>query len=76
MRKPEQALEAFERAVQVNPDDGYTRRNLGDVLLGFKRTDEAVLHLRRALQLLPDDPQAILGLATALVEVGTREADE
>ena len=54
MRKPEQALEAFEQAVQVNPDDGYTRRNLGGVLLGFKRTDEAVLHLRRALQLLPE----------------------
>jgi len=33
-------------------------------------------HLRRALQLMPDDPQAIFGLATALEQVGTREADE
>ena len=33
-------------------------------------------HLRKALQQLPDDPQAIFGLATALEQVGTREADE
>jgi tetratricopeptide (TPR) repeat protein len=45
-------------------------------LIGFKRIDEAVKHLRRALDLMPDDPQAIFGLATALEQVGTREADE
>ncbi len=33
-------------------------------------------HLRRALDLLPDDPQALFGLATALEQLGTREADE
>jgi tetratricopeptide (TPR) repeat protein len=76
MRKPEQALEAFEKAVQADPNDGYTRRNLGGVLIGFKRIDEAVAHLRRALDLLPDDPQAIFGLATALEQLGTREAEE
>jgi tetratricopeptide (TPR) repeat protein len=76
MRKPEQALEAFEKAVEANPDDGYTRRNLGGMLIGFKRIDEAVTHLRRALDLMPDDPQAIFGLATALEQLGTREADE
>jgi Flp pilus assembly protein TadD len=76
MRKPDQALEAFEKAVAANPDDGYTRRNLGGILIGFKRVDEAVTHLRRALDLLPDDPQSIFGLATALEQLGTREADE
>ena len=76
MRKPEQALEAFEKAVQADPNDGYTRRNLGGILIGFKRIDEAVQHLRRALDLMPDDPQAIFGLATALEQLGTREADE
>ena len=32
-------------------------------------------HLRRALDLLPDDPQAIFGLATALEDLGNREAE-
>jgi len=76
MRKPDQALEAFERAVEADPDDGLTRRNLGGLLIGFKRIDEALAHLRKALQLLPDNPQAIFGLATALEQVGTRDADE
>jgi tetratricopeptide (TPR) repeat protein len=76
MHKPESALEAFEKAVEADPNDGYTRRNLGGMLIGFKRIDEAVLHLRTSLDLLPDDPQAIFGLATALQEVGTEAADE
>jgi tetratricopeptide (TPR) repeat protein len=76
MRKPELALEAFEKAVEVDPNDGYTRRNLGGMLIGFKRIDEAVMHLRKALDLLPDDPQAIFGLANALEQVGTDAADE
>ena len=76
MRKPALALEAFEQAAKANPDDGYTQRNLGGMLIGFKRIDEALVHLRKALALLPDDPSAIFGLATALEEVGTDAADE
>ena len=76
MRKPDQALEAFQKAAEADPNDGYTQRNLGGVLIGFKRIPEAVAHLRRALALMPDDPQSIIGLATALEAVGTTEADE
>jgi tetratricopeptide (TPR) repeat protein len=75
MRKPEQALEAFEKAVELDPNDGYNRRNLGGVLIGFNRLDDALGHLRAALKLLPDDPQSIFGLATALENVGTDDAD-
>lgn len=74
LRKPAQALEAFEKAVEADPNDGYTRRNLGGLLIGFKRLDEAVGHLRHALALMPDDPQTIFGLATALEDLGTPEA--
>ena len=76
MHKPEQALEAFDKAVALDPNDGYTRRNLGGILIGFKRLDEAITHLRKALDLMPDDPQSIFGLATALEDVGTDAADE
>jgi tetratricopeptide (TPR) repeat protein len=68
--------QAFEKAVEADPNDGYTRRNLGGMLIGFKRIDEAVTHLRRALALMPDDPQAIFGLATALEAGGHGAADE
>jgi len=76
MRKPELALEAFEKAAEADPRDGYTQRNLGGILIGFKRIPEAVERLRKALALMPDDPQSIFGLATALEEVGTDAADE
>ena len=76
MRKPELALEAFEQAAKANPNDGYTQRNLGGMLIGFKRIDEALVHLRKALALMPDDAQSIFGLATALEALGTNEADK
>lgn len=76
MRRPEQALEAFEKAVELDPNDGYTHRNLGGILVGLHRIDDAVLHLRTALKMMPDDPQSIYGLALALEDVGTDDADE
>lgn len=47
MRKPVLALEAFEQAAKANPEDGYTQRNHGGMLIGFKRVDEALVQLRR-----------------------------
>jgi tetratricopeptide (TPR) repeat protein len=73
MRKPQQALEAFEQALRADPTDGYTQRNLGGLLIMFDRVDEAVTHLRAALARMPDDPQTLLGLATALEKLGTPE---
>jgi Flp pilus assembly protein TadD len=59
MGNPDKALEAIERAVEADPSDSYTRRNLGGMLIGFKRIDKAVAHLRQALQLMPDDPRVL-----------------
>jgi tetratricopeptide (TPR) repeat protein len=44
--------------------------------MGFGRAVEAVVHLRKALDLMPDDAQAIFGLASALEEIGTDDAQE
>ena len=76
MRKSVQGLEAFEKAAEADPNDGYTHRNLGGMLVMFERHDEAVAHLRKALALMPDDPQTIFGLATALESIGTDVADQ
>ena len=54
MKKIEPALAAFEQAVAIDLNDGYTRRNLGGILIGLKRSGEAVVHLRKALELMPN----------------------
>lgn len=76
MRKPEPALEAFEKAAEADPNDGHTRRNLGGMPVMSERYGEADAHLRKALALVPDDPQTIFGLATALESIGTDAADQ
>jgi tetratricopeptide (TPR) repeat protein len=74
MRKPEQALQALTQAVQIDPQDPYAQRNLGGMLAALQRPAEAVVYLRQALALLPDDPHTLYGLATALSDVGTDDA--
>ena len=43
--------EAFRAAIAIDPGAAKAHRNLGDVLASMGRTDEAIDHLRRALQL-------------------------
>jgi Flp pilus assembly protein TadD len=70
MRQPAQAAEALRKAVALNPDDGYAQRNLGANLCGQGKFEEALPHLRRALEQLPHDPQSMYGYAQALEELG------
>ena len=49
----EEALKAFDKAVQLKPDDAGLWKNLGDVLIDLDRLDEAVLSLQHALKLNP-----------------------
>jgi tetratricopeptide (TPR) repeat protein len=48
------ALQDFERAVQVEPDDALSWYNYGDTLLGMGRVNEALSALERAVKLSPD----------------------
>jgi tetratricopeptide (TPR) repeat protein len=50
----EEALQTFDKAIQLKPDDAKLWRNLGNVLADLKRPAEAVLSLQHALKL---DPQ-------------------
>lgn len=71
-----EALEALNRAVAADPGDGYAHRNLGAVLSGQKRFADALPHFREALHQLPDDPQAIFGLAQCLEAHGPERLPE
>lgn len=70
LHRTTEALEALNRAVAADPGDGYAHRNLGAVLSSQKKFEDALPHLREALHQLPDDPQAIFGLAQCLEALG------
>ena len=68
------------KALDLDASDGYAHRNLGAVLMNLGESSEAEHHFREALRLLPDDPAAIYGLASWLIESAgdneLAEADE
>lgn len=70
---PRAARRRLEQALEVEPANGYAHRNLGAVLMGIHETDEGIHHFREAARLLPEDPQSVFGLASALDQVGAPE---
>ena len=47
------ALQAFERAIEIEPDNAQLRCNLGLALAELRRNDEAILSFQHALKLDP-----------------------
>jgi len=50
------ALEQYNHALDVQPDDPNTLNNRGAALEELKRYDEALVNYNRSLELRPDDP--------------------
>jgi len=70
-----EAIQSFSLALEQEPDNPLAHRNLGACLMqGEANPEEAERHLRRAVELLPSDQQALFGLGQALLAVG-REKD-
>jgi predicted negative regulator of RcsB-dependent stress response len=53
MGKRADAIESFEKAVELNPKNSYARNNLGLALIYDKRFEEAVDSLEQAVELEP-----------------------
>ena len=51
--RPEDALKALDKAVQLKPDDADLWRQMGDVLLALQRYDHALLSFQHVLKLDP-----------------------
>lgn len=51
--RQEEALKAFDKAVQLNPDDAALWKQLGDALLQLQRHDHALLSFQHVLKLDP-----------------------
>ena len=71
------ALQAFDRAVLLNPNDGLAQYRLGTAYLRRGEPDRAVQHLRAALKLSGPDKPTLYNLELALRKAGhTKEAQE
>jgi tetratricopeptide (TPR) repeat protein len=66
----EDALKAFDKAVQLNPADPELWVNLGTALAAMKRTKEALLACQRALELDPVHCNAAYTLGVIFYEAG------
>ncbi|HOW89397.1 MAG TPA: tetratricopeptide repeat protein, partial [Elusimicrobiales bacterium] len=67
------AVSLWEHALSVAPDARQAHNNLGVVLAGLGRTEEAVEHYREALRIRPDYPNARHNLGLALAALGRKE---
>jgi tetratricopeptide (TPR) repeat protein len=55
LKRYDEALKAFDKAIQFQPDSAELWRSLGNVLLQLDRGNEALLSYQRALQFKPRD---------------------
>ena len=67
------ALAAFERAVELSPDDAVAQYRLGAEYLHKAKIHEAIQHLQEALRLNPGNQSALYSLQLALREDGQLE---
>lgn len=66
------ALPIYERAA-AGSNDAAAQVRLGDAYSRAGKTDQAIQAYRAALALAPDNPDALLGLGSALVKAGDAE---
>jgi tetratricopeptide (TPR) repeat protein len=72
---PDEAMEAYRRALEIDPRLPDAHLNLGRLLHERGEMAEAESHYRLALGALPDDPTAAYNLGVALQDLGRlREA--
>ena len=51
-------MEQYEKALAIEPEHPAIHRNLGILLSRLGRNEEAIPHLRKVLQLVPNEPSA------------------
>ncbi len=67
------ALDAFDHAIQLRPDDPVAHNNRGVVLSDLERYEKALGAYDRAIQLRPDFPEAHNNRGNALTNLGRHE---
>ena len=53
-----EAVAEYEKALEISPEHPAIHRNLGILLAMLGRKQEAIVHLRKVLQIVPNEPMA------------------
>ena len=69
----QEAVVAYERALEIEPDYGYAHNNLANALGKVGKHEEAIRHFQQALELDPGYAEAHHNLANVLVEESRRD---
>lgn len=69
----DEALKAFDKAVQLEPDNAERWKQLGDALMDLKRFDHALLSFQHALKLDPRNANAAYKSGLLLHDAGRHE---
>ncbi len=69
----ERALELYDQAALVYPDDAYVQYGKAVALLQLQRVDDALAALSRATELAPSDPVLHLALGNVYQQKGDKE---
>ncbi|HBB94995.1 MAG TPA: hypothetical protein DC054_06365 [Blastocatellia bacterium] len=70
LNKPEQAIEEIQRAREGDPLSLPINADVGYVFYCARRYDEAITEYKKALELNPDFPMALQGLAQTYMKAG------
>jgi tetratricopeptide (TPR) repeat protein len=68
-----EAVALIQRALAQEPDSGAYLDSLGWALFKMGRTEEALIHLRRAAELIKADPVIFEHLAEVMLKTGNRD---
>jgi tetratricopeptide (TPR) repeat protein len=66
----DEAVEQFQKALEIEPKDAEAHINLGNVLLKKGKLDEAILENQKALEIKPNYAEAHTSLGMALSQKG------
>jgi tetratricopeptide (TPR) repeat protein len=71
--RTDEAIQKFQRALQIDPDHLIALDNLGNAYREKRRWEDAKTVLRRALQLNPEDPEANYSLGMVFAQLDDTE---
>ncbi|MGB7891933.1 MAG: tetratricopeptide repeat protein [Microcoleus sp.] len=69
----DEAVAAYKKAIELNPNFSWSYHSLGDVLLKLEKWEEAVAAYKKAVELNPDFSWSYHNLGDALLKLGQWE---
>ena len=76
LERNDEALECYDKAIQMDPNDEFAFYNKGVLLTDMNRSEEALECYDKVLEIEPDDADALYNKGTILSELGKNEEAE